>query len=433
MAAPPLSKEQAVHTLAVIREVCEEGVPLTCTGGVGQRSALGVAAERMGLAPITLQKRMYRIKTLYGLEADPAWTKKKPSFFVSPEAAPENVEDLIDTLAGRHEKRVRETRDLIPVHILEEGPIGIAFIGDPHVDDPGCAWGDLRRDVEAIGAAEAVYAIGLGDYRNSWIGRLTKLYADQATTNAQALHLIEWLFKRIPWLALVKGNHDYWHTDAGDPVEFIHRIAGGDSLYGEPAYRLELQMPAGCSVRVHVRHDFPGRSQFNPAHGLVRETLWNYRDHILACGDRHHSGYSPVYHNDPDRRLCHGFRVGTYKDFDHYAREKGFKEENWARSMMAIIDPDFAGDPVRFITPCFSLTQGLEFLAWRRENWKSRTQRSSKPPKQNAAASRDTSPAARARAVTSPSATRKTGLATPASAKSTSAGKKRTRSTPGAA
>ena len=101
---------------------------------------------------------------------------------------------------------------------------------------------------------------------------------------------------------------------------------------------------------------------------MVRQTLFDHRDHILACGHRHTSGYIPIWHNDP-ARLCHGFRVGTYKDFDHYAKEKGFKESNWARSMAAVIDPDYADDPVRYIKPFFSLEEAAEYLTWRRAKW----------------------------------------------------------------
>jgi hypothetical protein len=85
----------------------------------------------------------------------------------------------------------------------------------------------------------------------------------------------------------------------------------------------------------------------------------------MACGHRHTTGYIPIFHNDP-RRLCHGFRVGTYKDFDKYAREKGFQDGNWARSLAAVIDPAFANDPVRYITPFYSLEAAAEYLTWKR-------------------------------------------------------------------
>ena len=251
--------------------------------------------------------------------------------------------------------RLRDVR----VHI--DGPIGIAFFGDPHVDDPGCAWGDLERDVAICRDTVGLLAVDVGDDSNNWVGRLMKLYADQEVTSKQALTLIEWLMTSLPWLLRVKGNHDEWNGEKGDVADYIHRLAGSYGLLESAGARMRLLLPSGAEVKVHVRHDFPGGSQFNPAHALVRETLFGHRDHLMACGHRHSSGYSPIWHNDPVR-LCHGFRVGTYKDFDKYAKDKGFQESNWARAMAAVIDPAFADNPVRFIKPFFCLEEAAEYL-----------------------------------------------------------------------
>jgi hypothetical protein len=159
-----------------------------------------------------------------------------------------------------------------------------------------------------------------------------------------------------------------WNTEKGDPAAVIHRLLKLPGIRDDGSNRLRLALPSGAEVFMHVRHDFPGGSQFNPAHALVRETLFGFRDHILMCGHRHSSGYIPVFHNDP-RRLCHGFRLGTYKDFDHYAAEKGFQDTNWARSMGAVINPDHADDPTRFIKPFFNLEEMAEYLTWRRGKW----------------------------------------------------------------
>jgi hypothetical protein len=85
----------------------------------------------------------------------------------------------------------------------------------------------------------------------------------------------------------------------------------------------------------------------------------------MVCGHRHTTGYIPVWHNDP-RRLCHGFRVGAYKDFDHYGKEKGFQDGNWGRSLGATIDPDHADNPRRFIKNWYDLEEMAEYLTWRR-------------------------------------------------------------------
>jgi len=379
VAQAPISREQADHTLAVIREVCEEGFPLYSRGGGGNIGALSVARGRLGINVSSLVRRLQRIKALYGLEPDPKWEKKEPVFMV-PAAPVEDASQLIEHLAAEHRKKSLEHRAATPVHITTEGPIGIAFFGDPHVDDPGCAWGPLKDDVETCRDTEGMLAVQIGDGRNNWVGRLMALYAEQSTTASQGIALIEWLLTSLPWLLWVAGNHGRWGSEHGNAEEIIHRLQRVPGMFTDEASRLRLCLPGGAEVMLNIRHDFPGSSQFNPAHAMVRQTLFNYRDHIMACGHRHQSGYMPIWHNDP-ARLCHGFRVGTYKDFDKYADEKGFKHENWARSMVAIVDPEYAGDPVRFIRPCFSIAEGADYLRWRRGLWAAGRRPSDSRPK----------------------------------------------------
>jgi hypothetical protein len=216
-----------------------------------------------------------------------------------------------------------------------------------------------QLSVQTLSLAAAMYG---------WVGRLMGIYAQQEVTTRQALTLIEWLMTSLPWLLWEDGNHDLWNTQKGDVTAVMHKLLGRAGIHNEGGTRMQLNLPSGCDVKVHVRHDFPGGSQFNPAHALVRETLFGYRDHIMACGHRHTAGYIPVWHNDP-QRLCHGLRIGTYKDFDHYAAEKGFQHGNWARSMGTVIDPDYAHDPVRYVRTFFSLEEMGEYLTWRREKW----------------------------------------------------------------
>ena len=354
----------------------QEGYPLAQEKG-GQKIAIAVAAERLGLTLKGLKDALVVAEREYGLKPDPShYTKRRqaePAAFTFddlPDDGEPSAEELIELLKARHAKRKAhdDAGKLRQVQVHMDGPIGVAFFGDPHVDDPGCAWGDLERDVRLCRDTPGMLATDVGDDSNNWVGRLQRLYANQEVTAKQSLKLIEWLMGSLPWLLRVKGNHDGWNTEKGDPADYIHKLFGSIGALEEHGARLQLNLPSGASAKLHVRHDFPGGSQFNPAHALVRETLFNYRDHILACGHRHSTGYMPIWHNDPVR-LCHGFRVGAYKDMDHYAKEKGFKESNWARSMAAVIDPDYAHDPVRFIRPCFSLEEAAEYLTWRRAKW----------------------------------------------------------------
>jgi hypothetical protein len=368
-----LPEAEAVRTVEAVNECYGEGFGDNKAGG--KPTAIGEAARRLGISRPSLYNRLQVALDLYGLKPDASAHRPRAPAPFSIEDLPHDgepdAEELIAHLTARHAKRKahHDAAKLRQVRVNIDGPIAIAFFGDPHVDDGGCAWGDLERDVRLCRDTEGFLAVDVGDDSNNWVGRLAKLYANQEVTSKQALKLIEWLMGSLPWLLRIKGNHDSWNTEKGDPADYIHRLFGQLGVLEESGARLELHLPSGANLRLHVRHDFPGGSQFNPAHAMVRETLFGHRDHILACGHRHTTGYIPVWHNDP-ARLCHGFRVGAYKDFDHYAKEKGFKEANWARSMAAVVDPEFAHDPVRYIKPFFDLEDAADYLAFLRRKAK---------------------------------------------------------------
>ena len=375
--APPLTKDECLRRIEVIEECAGEGFAFDQNGQ--NATAYSEAARRLGIAIPTLKNTLRSAMSEYGIQPDRnAYIPKAKvrAFTIDdlPDDGEPDAQSLIGQLIDRHAKRKQhaDAAKLQHVRVGIDGPIAVAFFGDPHVDDPGCAWGDLERDIRICRETEGFLAVNIGDTTNNWVGRLMGLYANQEVTSRQALTLIEWVLTQLPWLVTVGGNHDTWNTQKGDVSEVIHRLQQMPGLYQNVGARMQVHLPAGASFTMNVRHDFPGGSQFNPAHALVRETLFNFRDHILACGHRHTSGYIPIFHNDPVR-LCHGFRVGTYKDFDHYAAEKGFKESNWARSMAAVIDPDQAHDPVRFIKPFFSLEEAADYLTYLRRRTHVRT------------------------------------------------------------
>jgi len=368
------TRERAEEIIAVLHECLEEGYPWE-NRAPGEKGARTVACERLNMSTSGLHQALKAAKRRYDIEPDPSrYVPRKGDPIFRIEALPDDgepsAEDLIAALAARHAKRKahHDAAKLRQVRIGLGGPIAVAGFGDPHVDDKGCAWGDLERDVRICRDTPGMLAVDVGDNSNNWVGRLMRLYAEQEVTPKQSLQLIEWLMCALPWLHWEDGNHDLWNTEKGDPVAIMHRMHKRLGSMNTGGTRLQLNLPVGASVFMHIRHDFPGGSQFNPAHALVRETLFGFRDHIMMCGHRHHTGYIPVWHNDP-RRLCHGFRLGTYKDMDHYAAEKGFQDGNWARSMAAVIDPEWAHDPVRFIKAFFSLEEAAEYLTWRRGKW----------------------------------------------------------------
>lgn len=90
----------------------------------------------------------------------------------------------LDRLERNYEraKRNADARKWFEIKVTEERPIGLLFVGDPHVDDNGCSWPLLRKHAGICRDTEGMYAINIGDSTNCWGGRLIKKYADQGET-----------------------------------------------------------------------------------------------------------------------------------------------------------------------------------------------------------------------------------------------------------
>lgn len=275
-----------------------------------------------------------------------------------------SAEELIVQRAKAFEKKRRaaEARKLIPIHVHLDGPIGIAHFGDPHVDDDGTDIKALERHVAVINRTPGLFAANVGDYRNNWIGRLARLYAQQSTSARDALTLTEWLLRACPWIYLVGGNHDAW-SGVDDPVDWI--ASQIQALHEPFACRVELQLPSGRKFRINARHDFKGHSEWNTAHGVAKAARIGWRDHILTCGHTHVSGYQVL--KDPSNGLIsHAVRVASYKVFDRYAVEQGLPDQNIFVCPVTIIDPRFADDDVRCVTTIFDPETAADFLTFLR-------------------------------------------------------------------
>ena len=260
-------------------------------------------------------------------------------------------------------KTAIDARSLIPIRITCDGPIGIAHMGDPHVDDDGTDIDTLRRHVEIINRTEGLFAGNVGDYSNNWVGRLARLYGEQSLSAAEAWVLVEWLVRAVDWIYLVGGNHDLW-SGAGDPVKWMAKQARVQ--YQSHGMRLGLQFPNGRVIRVNARHDFSGRSQWNTAHGPGKAAQMGWRDHILTCGHTHVSGYQVL--RDPSSGLIsHALRVGSYKTFDRYAEEKGLPNQTFTVCPVTVIQPQYADDDNRLVTVFMDPELAADFLTWLRK------------------------------------------------------------------
>jgi hypothetical protein len=257
----------------------------------------------------------------------------------------------------------KEARQLIPITVNVDGPFGIMHMGDPHVDDDGTDIALLERHVAICNKTPGLFAANVGDYSNNWVGRLARLYGEQSVSAQESWVLVEWLITSTNWLYLIGGNHDLW-SGASDPVKWMARQA--NSLYEHHGARLGLKCPNGREIRVNARHDFKGHSQWNTAHGPSKAAQMGWRDHILACGHTHVSGYQVV--KDPATGLIsHALRVASYKTHDRYADEKGLPNQNIFVAPVTIIDPRYADTDPRCITVIFDPEEGADFLTFKRK------------------------------------------------------------------
>lgn len=261
----------------------------------------------------------------------------------------------------KHEEAVANRK----VEVLVDGPFAIAHFGDPHVDDDGCDIGLLEKHKSIVMNTKGMLAANVGDVTNNWVGRLAQLYGDQSTKRREAIKLAEWFLSGIKWLYLVSGNHDAWSGE-DDPIQWM--VNQGGSLWTrKTSIRLFLNAPNGRQIIVNARHDFPGHSMWNHAHGPMRAATMGWRDHILTCGHRHISGYG-ILKDPASGRISHAIRVASYKTYDKYAEQKGFPDHTISPCVVTMINPD-AEEESGLITVFHDVRAAADYLDWARARW----------------------------------------------------------------
>jgi len=274
-----------------------------------------------------------------------------------------SAEELIKQACARFEthKAARDARRWMEIKIKTNKPIGICFMGDPHVDNAGCNWPLLNRDIAILEQTEGLYAVNIGDLTDNWIGRLMRLYADQEMSKKQAWKLAKYLLKdcKIKWLCHILGNHDLW----GDAAYLIKANAHPMVPVEDWQSRFQIVFPNDVRTRVFVAHDFPGTSIWNKLHGPQRASMIGEEAEIYACGHKHEWAHATS--ENPQRNfIYHLIRARGYKFIDQHADQLGYGSQKHGASIVAIIDPLVDG-PGR-VTVLPDLKQAAEFLNWKR-------------------------------------------------------------------
>lgn len=277
-------------------------------------------------------------------------------------------DESLDDLVARKKKAMQRAKvhdewaKLIPVDVASDRPIGLTLVGDPHVDDDHCDIEALERDLTTVGRTKGMFAGHVGDLTNNWVGRLARLYANQSTTFGDGIRLTEWMLNLCPNLFVVAGNHDCWGKGM-DLLRWVVKHGSNGPLQAHGA-RLELRWPDGKTMRLHARHDFPGKSQFSDTHGMKRELLWGHRDDILVAGHTHvdEARVEPSV----DGGVHWLFRVSGYKVIDDFAKERNFRPKRLAPSVTVVLDP-WQPVPAERIKPFWDVQTAADYLTWARK------------------------------------------------------------------
>jgi len=274
------------------------------------------------------------------------------------------IEELIQQRKRKFQfkREHEESSKLIPIRVKMAGAIGILHFGDPHVDDDGCDIEAIERHTDLVNRTPGLFAANVGDTTNNWCGRLARLYADQSTSAAQAWKIAEWFVKRCDWLYMIGGNHDLW-SGSGDPLKWIARQQ--NALYKASEARIALQFPGGLEVRVNARHDHSGSSIWNPAHGPMKAAIMGTRDHVYVAGHKHESAYS-VLKDGITGITMHALKVASYKIYDRYAKDRGFRDNSLSPCALTTINPALPPEHPDLVKVWWEPEEGADYLTFLR-------------------------------------------------------------------
>lgn len=224
------------------------------------------------------------------------------------------------------------------VHVRDEKPIGVLWVGDPHLGVL-CNWDRLQRDVAHLASVPGLYGANIGDIADNWVGSLMRIAAEQDISRRSERQLAQWFLggAGITWLVWLMGNHDEWN----DGADFMRLMDVHNKV---PMFdwvaKFQLLFPNGARCRIRASHDFPGHSMWNPTHGPARtpRMLGDGAD-LYVCGHKHTWGTQSFEMPEADRCIT-AIRARGYKVMDPHARRLGFPEDQHGCSVLTIIDPN---------------------------------------------------------------------------------------------
>jgi len=328
---------------------------------VATYGTITAAADVLGVPRKTLSARLARAKARDS-ESDPPspGAAELPSF-------PDDdisVAEILDTMERRFEKRAsaKAARNWYEVKIKGNEPIGLCFVGDPHIDSNGCNIPLLRRDLEIM-SRPGMFGVNIGDTTDGdWPGRLMRLHGQSDTSLDTARRLADYLLNDsgVNWLAWIMGNHDGWGADADlMRARNIKQIPMSDWMA-----RWQIVFGNGRRCKIISSHSFKGHSMWNLLHSNQRAATTTADAHIYASGHLHN--WAIHQEENAHREFIYWLvRSRGYKYLDEYADRLGHASQQHGATICAVIDPQAASE-ARFVACFADLAEAADYLSWKR-------------------------------------------------------------------
>lgn len=294
--------------------------------------------------------------------------KMQGKTFELPEFPDDKVDSnaIMDHLSSIFEKKhaAAKSRNWFDIKVNIDGPIGLTFVGDPHLGDNGCNYPLVRHHADLLRDTDGMYAVNIGDTANNWIGRLTKLYAEQDSSKKTERQLADWFLNEagIDWMVWLMGNHDMW----GEFSEILRGYNIKKIPMEDWQARFVLRFPNDRHCKIWAAHDFKGHSMWNTLHGPQKAAHMKGQGvHIFASGHTHNWACHQEEHGH-NGEVYWLLRSRGYKYVDEYADLLGHFPQQEGASITAIINPD-ATSRAGFIQCFADMDLAADYLTWMRK------------------------------------------------------------------
>ena len=332
---------------------------------ISLESSTAEGASRSGVPRTTVGRWLQKLQNGESLETSDGVRIDYGMFSQEYSIAPLPSPDLpIEEIIAHREKAFEAQQEYndavewLPINMTSNKPIMLCPVGDPHLDDDGCNWPVLKRDIETF-KSPGVFCVNVGDTINNWAGRLVGKYADQETSLKTAVRLGRWFVDQAKWLVWIRGNHDLWTPEGAIDVKAreVTHVADWEAKF-------KLFFPNGQKFLFDVAHHFKGSSIYNRLHGGLKKAKFSgaVADFYIS-GHTHEWGIITDEHDD-SHKIVNVIKVRGYKFHDEYAIKNGFGEQQYGSSVGIVIDPTKTGAERVSVFP--SIQAGNEYLQYLR-------------------------------------------------------------------